>query len=35
MSETHPDMFQFDEVSLERVVKVVLESQEFGYLEGL
>jgi hypothetical protein len=35
VSETHPDMFQFDEVSLKRVVEMVLESQKFGNLEQI
>ena len=34
MSETHADMFQFNKVSLKRVVEVVFESQKFGYLKG-
>ena len=34
MCEAHPDMFQFDEVSLERIIEMVLKSYEFGYLRA-
>jgi len=35
VSETHPDIFQFNEVSLKGIVEMVFESQKFGYLKRI